>query len=188
MLTVEQIHKWRGQEVHDNTGEKIGKLDEVFYDSVSGEAQFISVTSGLLGRKSHLVTLIDAAVGRDYVRVAHSAAQVQAVEFAAADGELVHDAALVAAASYGVVIDPDAKFESAALREKRRVAADQAAERADVLEHDAALSEQVAARTQNHADDAARVSHDAAVERDDARQAAVAGRQDADQAAREAHR
>jgi PRC-barrel domain protein len=188
MLTVEQIHKWRGQEVHDDTGEKIGKLDEVFYDSVSGEAQFISVTSGLLGRKSHLVTLVDAAVGRDYVRVAHSAAEVHAVEVAAADGQLEPEAARAAAASYGVFIDPDAKFESAALREERRVAAEQAAERAAALEHEAAVREEVAATTQSHADDAAQASVDAAIERDDARRAAADGRRDAEQAARDAGR
>jgi hypothetical protein len=121
MLQIEQIDEWRGQEVRDQTGEKIGKLDEVFYDSASGEPRFISITSGLFGRRSYLAALTNATVGRDYVRVGYSASQVQAVELSETDGQLDPQALRAATECYGVPIVVDVRFESSTLRAEREV-------------------------------------------------------------------
>ena len=76
MLNVDQIEEWLGQEVLDADGERVGKLDEVFYSDGSGEAVFAAVKSGLLGRHSSTVPLAGASVGRDYVRLAFTAEQI----------------------------------------------------------------------------------------------------------------
>jgi len=186
ILQVEQIDEWRGQEVRDQAGEKIGKLDEVFYDSATGEAKFISVTSGLFGRKSRLIALANATVGRDYVRVAHSAAQVETVVASDTDGQLDPQSLRAAVEAYGVPLAADARFESATLLTERRVAAANAAARADELEREAALRDQEAAAKHDQAQAAAEASADAKQDRDDALQAAAAARSEADQAARHA--
>jgi len=76
MLSVDQIEEWLGQEVTDSGGERIGKLDEVYYSVRSGDAVFASVKSGLLGRRSSVVPLAGASVGRDYLRLGYSAEQI----------------------------------------------------------------------------------------------------------------
>ena len=77
MIAVESLADWRGQSVVDPDGEKIGSLEELFYDGETDMPAFIAVKSGLIGKHLTLVPLEGASVGRDYVRVAHSKAQVK---------------------------------------------------------------------------------------------------------------
>src|SRR5688572_9648062 len=69
MILVENIADWRGQEVVDPNGEKLGKLEEVYYDGETDEPAFGAVKSGLVSKSLTLVPLLRATVGRDYVRV-----------------------------------------------------------------------------------------------------------------------
>src|SRR5690242_9799305 len=69
MIAVENIADWRGQEVVDPNGEKLGKLEEVYYDGETDEPSFIAVKTGLVSKSLTLVPLLRATVGRDYVRV-----------------------------------------------------------------------------------------------------------------------
>jgi len=68
MLSIEQVEEWVGQEVVDVDGERVGKLDEVYYSTTTNEAVFAVVKSGLLGRHSSLVPLAGASVGREYLK------------------------------------------------------------------------------------------------------------------------
>jgi sporulation protein YlmC with PRC-barrel domain len=66
-MEIERIEDWIGREVVDAEGQKVGKLDEVYFrgdDAVIGE-----VKVGVLTRKRVLVPLEGAAVTRDSVRV-----------------------------------------------------------------------------------------------------------------------
>src|SRR3954462_13213923 len=69
MIPVENISDWRGQDVVDPNGEKLGKLDEVYYDGETDEPAFAAVKTGLVSKSLTLVPLARASVGRDYVRV-----------------------------------------------------------------------------------------------------------------------
>ena len=69
MIPVENITDWRGQEVVDRKGDKLGKLEEVYFDGETDEPAFIAVKSGLLSKSITLVPLGGASVGREYVRV-----------------------------------------------------------------------------------------------------------------------
>lgn len=183
MLSIEQIEEWSGQEVVDQDGEKIGKLDEVFYDSSSDEPRFISVTTGVFGRHTYLVPLADATVGRDYVRVAYPAAQVQTVEASETDGQLDPVALRAVTESYGVPILADARFESGSLLAEREARAAEARQQADELEREAERRHQEAAVKRDAAKEAVRASDQAAHDRDQAARAAAAARAQADQAA-----
>jgi PRC-barrel domain len=69
MIPVENLADWRGQEVVDPSGEKLGKLEDIYYDGETDEPAFAAVKTGLVSKSLTLVPLARASVGRDYVRV-----------------------------------------------------------------------------------------------------------------------
>jgi hypothetical protein len=183
MLSVEQIHEWRAQDVLDRDGERIGKLDDVFYDARSGEAVFVSVKSGLLGRRSKLVSLAGATVGRGHVRVAHAAGDVERVEAEEEGGQLDPAAVHAAANAYGIEIGQDARFESATLITERHEHAAEVVRRADELEQEARRRAEEVKAARQRAVDAARDADEAERELAEAQQAAAEARQQADRVA-----
>ena len=167
----------------DRDGERIGKLDEVFYDAKTGEASFVSVKSGLMGRHSNLVALMGATVGRDYVRVAYTAAEVERIEAREEGGRLDLTAAHDAAIAYGVELAPDATFDSATLIADRRSEAAAAAARAEELGQEALGRADDVEASREQADAAARDATEAERELDRAQRAARDAREEADRAA-----
>lgn len=186
MLDVERIEEWRGQEVFDPEGEKLGKVDEVYYEASSGDARFLSVKSGLLGRRSHLVPLAGASVGRDYVRVAFGSDKIERAEVVESDGVLQREAARNAASLFGVELAGDAELESASLVAERRARVEQAVKRADELEKDAHQRAADAKEARRRAEEAVGKAEDDEREAQAAHDAAVEARREAD-AARRAH-
>ena len=55
MIGVENITDWRGQDVVDRTGDKLGKLEEVYFDGETDEPAFAAVKSGLVSKSLTLV-------------------------------------------------------------------------------------------------------------------------------------
>ena len=76
MPTVEAIESWRGQDVLDIDGEKVGRLEEVYYDTPGREPVLVSIKRGRLGHQVKLVPLSDVAVSRDYLRLPFSGDQI----------------------------------------------------------------------------------------------------------------
>ena len=77
MTELENIRDWRGQDVVDPENEKIGKLEDVYFDVDDGSPTFAAVKTGLFGRKLAFVPLQSASAGRDHVRVAYKKADVK---------------------------------------------------------------------------------------------------------------
>ncbi len=69
MIPVENITDWRGQDVIDPVGEKLGKLEQIYFDGETDQPVFAAVKTGLVSKSLTLVPLARASVGRDYVRV-----------------------------------------------------------------------------------------------------------------------
>jgi hypothetical protein len=69
-IVIEDIKDWRGQDVVDSQGEKLGKLEEVYYDTESDLPAFGAIKSGLVGKHITLVPLAGATAGQSYIRVA----------------------------------------------------------------------------------------------------------------------
>ncbi|MGI8558275.1 MAG: PRC-barrel domain-containing protein [Solirubrobacteraceae bacterium] len=177
MNNIEQISDWRGQDVLDSGGEKIGKVDEVFHSAGGGEAAFVAVKSGLLGRRSHLVPLAEATFARDYIRVAFTQQQVEQAD-GAPEGTLDPPTADRVSALYGM--EPrGVAYESASLIDSRRVEAEEAQRRADELEERA--QEQV-----SQVEAARRDADDAAVRADQVERDGHRAREDAESARAEA--
>ena len=57
MIAVENITDWRGQDVVDPAGEKLGKLEQVYFDGETDNATFIAVKSGTFSKNLTLVPL-----------------------------------------------------------------------------------------------------------------------------------
>ncbi len=88
MFEVEKIEDWYGQDVVDNDGEKVGKLEEVFTDIKSKEPTIGSVKTGLFGRKLTLVPLEGATLTRDHLRLPYTKDQIKGAPQADGGGQL----------------------------------------------------------------------------------------------------
>lgn len=141
-LKVENIEGWEGQQVVDSEGEKLGKLDEVLLDVNSGEPMFGSISSGLFGRKRHVVPLEGATVTRDAVRIAYGKDTIKDAPEAADDGEMTGAHEREALAHYGIsretdAADDDVRYESVARSAERSARAEELRSDADKLEDEA---------------------------------------------------
>lgn len=88
MSTLEDVTAWRGRNLVDRDGDKIGSVEEVYLDDQSGEPEWLAVKTGLFGSKLSFVPLSDADATGDEVRVPFEKAQVKDSPNIDADGEL----------------------------------------------------------------------------------------------------
>lgn len=73
----EDIGAWRGRDLFDRDGERIGKLRDVYYDVETEEPQFGTLTEGWLGRHLTFVPLIGVTIGPDRLQVTVSKEQLK---------------------------------------------------------------------------------------------------------------
>jgi uncharacterized protein (TIGR02271 family) len=88
MTTTQEILSWRGRQLVDRDGEKVGKIDEVYLDTTTNEPEWALVNTGLFGTKSTFVPLRDATATDDEVRVSHEKSHIKDAPSVEADGEL----------------------------------------------------------------------------------------------------
>lgn len=74
---AESLADWRGKDVLDPGGDKLGKFEELYYDGQTDVPAFIAVKSGLMGKHLTLVPVVGATVTPDAVRVAHAKRQAK---------------------------------------------------------------------------------------------------------------
>jgi hypothetical protein len=89
VFPAENIRDWRGANVVDPEGSKIGSLESVYVDTTTDEPFFAAVTTGIIGRhKLTFVPLTGATVAPDHVRVTVSKDLVKDAPSIDTDGEL----------------------------------------------------------------------------------------------------
>src|SRR6201995_3561867 len=88
MIPVENIADWRGQDVRDPVGEKLGKLEHVYFDGETDEPAFAAVKSGLVSKSLTLARPAGASVGHDYVRIDQAKSDVKKAPSFDTDAEL----------------------------------------------------------------------------------------------------
>ena len=59
-IAKERILEFRGDDLVDQEGAKIGTIDEIYLDADSGEPEWALVTTGLFGNKRTFVPLAEA--------------------------------------------------------------------------------------------------------------------------------
>jgi hypothetical protein len=71
------LGEWRGRDLIDRNGERIGKLEDVYFDVESDEPQFGTVKEGWIGRHLTFVPLVGVTIGPDSLQLAVSKEQVK---------------------------------------------------------------------------------------------------------------
>ena len=83
------IREWRGHDVVDADGHKIGELEAIYVDTSTDLPAFATVTVGMPTRhRLVFVPLAQATVGPGYLKVAHDRKQVKDSPSISTDGEL----------------------------------------------------------------------------------------------------
>ncbi|MGD0244017.1 MAG: PRC-barrel domain-containing protein [Streptosporangiaceae bacterium] len=89
MFDATDIREWRGHDVVDAEGHKIGALEDVYVDTTTDQPAFATITVGLPTRhRLTFVPLAQATVGPGYVKVGFDKKQVKDAPSIDTDGEL----------------------------------------------------------------------------------------------------
>lgn len=72
MADPTDIGEWRGKDVFAEGGEKLGKLEDVYYDAETDEPLFFCVKTGWLSHKQVLVSVKGVAASPGHLTVAWS--------------------------------------------------------------------------------------------------------------------
>jgi hypothetical protein len=131
-IEVEHLESWIGSEARTRSGEKLGKIDDIYF--AGPEPVAIDIRSGLAGRKHHAATLTGASVSHDGIRLA-----IDEADLVSTDGGALTSGQI--AAVYGQAdqlsgTQPE-QLESWHEREKLRKEAEEARAEADKLEAEA---------------------------------------------------
>jgi hypothetical protein len=131
-IEVEHLESWIGSEARGRSGEKLGKIDDIYFAGTEPVA--IDIRSGLGGRKHHAATLTGASVSQDGIRLA-----VDKDDLVSTDGGSLTSGQI--AALYGqddrLQDEQPEQLESWHEREKLRKEAEAARAEADKLEAEA---------------------------------------------------
>lgn len=66
----QDLSAWRGRDLIDRDGERIGTLEDVYFDIETDEPQFGTVKEGFLDRHYTFVPLLGVTIGPDSLQVA----------------------------------------------------------------------------------------------------------------------
>jgi uncharacterized protein (TIGR02271 family) len=88
MIGTDTISRVIGQDVYDESGEKIGSAAEVYLDDETGQPEWITVRTGLFGTKESFVPIRNADLTDDGVRVPVSKERVKDAPKIDTDGHL----------------------------------------------------------------------------------------------------
>ena len=77
MIRHRNIAEWRGKQLVDRDGDKIGKLEDVYVDVETDEPMFGTVKEGRIGRHLTFVLLSGITIGPDNLQVTVTADQVK---------------------------------------------------------------------------------------------------------------
>lgn len=88
MPTIQDVQTWRGQNVHDNDGDKIGEITDIYLDRQSGEPEWLAIKTGLFGSNVSFAPIREASSAGEGVKVPYTKSQVKDAPNVSADGEL----------------------------------------------------------------------------------------------------
>jgi uncharacterized protein (TIGR02271 family) len=88
MIGTDTISRVIGQDVYDESGEKIGSAAEVYLDDETGQPEWVTVRTGMFGTKESFVPIRNADLTDDGVRVPVSKGKVKDAPKIDTDGHL----------------------------------------------------------------------------------------------------
>ncbi|HET7015335.1 MAG TPA: PRC-barrel domain-containing protein [Streptosporangiaceae bacterium] len=106
------IREWRGHDVVDAGGHKIGELEAVYVDTTTDLPSFGTVKVGILTRHRLVFVPLDrATVGPGYLKVAYGKSQVKSAPSIGTDGELPSADEEAVFSHYGLTYQAGARGE-----------------------------------------------------------------------------
>lgn len=112
MFEAGDIREWRGHDVVDVSGHKIGELEAVYVDTRTDLPSFGTVKVGMLTRhRLVFVPLDQATVGPGYLKVRYDRKQVKDAPSIVTDGELPSGDEEAIFRHYGLTYQPGASGE-----------------------------------------------------------------------------
>jgi uncharacterized protein (TIGR02271 family) len=88
MPDTQTIAQWKGQDLLDTNGDKIGSIDEIYVDSKTEQPEWALVKTGLFGGNGTFVPLSQASPEDGGVRVPYAKSHVKDAPNIEPDGEL----------------------------------------------------------------------------------------------------
>jgi uncharacterized protein (TIGR02271 family) len=88
MALTDNILQYRGQDLADRDGDKIGSIEEIYLDTETEQPEWALVKTGLFGTKSTFVPIRDASEAEGQLRVPFEKDQVKGAPNIDAGGEL----------------------------------------------------------------------------------------------------
>jgi len=88
MPQLEELQTWRGRDLRDPDGDKIGTVEDIYLDEQTGEPEWLAVKTGMFGSKISFVPTAQAMAAGEDVQVPYSKSQVKDSPNAEADGAL----------------------------------------------------------------------------------------------------
>jgi uncharacterized protein (TIGR02271 family) len=87
-MDTQTITEWRGRDIVDRDGDKIGKLEEIYLDEQTGKPEWALVKTGLFGGRGTFVPLAEASPSGDELTVPYEKSHVKDAPNMDADGRL----------------------------------------------------------------------------------------------------
>jgi len=76
-IDMDRLTAMRGQAVYDAAGDKIGSVEEIFYDNETRQPEWVGIGTGFLRTKRVLVPVAGASVSEDGITVRYDKDQVK---------------------------------------------------------------------------------------------------------------
>jgi PRC-barrel domain len=112
MFEAENIRDWRGHDVVDADGHKIGELEAIYVDTGTDLPSFGTVKVGMLGRSRLVFVPLDrATVGPGHLKVSYTKKQAKDAPSIDTDGELPAEDEEAVFKHYGLAYQPGAGGE-----------------------------------------------------------------------------
>jgi hypothetical protein len=87
---AENIRDWRGRDVVDADGNKIGTLEAIYVDTTTDEPAFATIQIGVVGRRRLVLAPLDeATVAPGHLRIRYAKRLVRQAPAIGTDGELL---------------------------------------------------------------------------------------------------
>jgi uncharacterized protein (TIGR02271 family) len=91
-MTMTDLSGWRGHDVVDPSGDKIGEIADIYLDEQTEQPEWLAVRTGLFGRRVSFVPIAEAQAAGDDVAVPYTKDQVKDAPHADPDEGLLSEA------------------------------------------------------------------------------------------------
>jgi uncharacterized protein (TIGR02271 family) len=88
MTTDQTLRSWIGHDLVDESGDKIGRIDDVYVDNDTGRPEWIAVTTGMFGTRVSFVPLNGLTADENVLVSPWEKSHIKDAPHAEADGEL----------------------------------------------------------------------------------------------------